>query len=83
MENHTRKVIAEDSHGRKFYLYRNDEMPKNKRYTIVGSNIEVEGENIPVALARLKVAMLTQGKLLVTYENLDKNTVIITQKDGG
>ena len=41
MENHTKKVIAEDSHGHKFYLYRNDEMPKNKRYTIVGSNIEV------------------------------------------
>lgn len=82
MNNNTKKVIAEDSNGKKFYLYRNDSMPEKKRYTIVGTNIKTEGESIPVALARLKVAMLNQGRLLVTYESLDPDTVIVTQKDG-
>ena len=80
--NNTRKIIAEDSHGTKFYLSRDDSKPKEKRYTIIGGGVMVEADSIPYALTLLKAIMKNQGKLLVTFEALDPETVIVTQKDG-
>lgn len=82
MNNNTKKVIAEDSNGTKFCLSYDEGKPKDKRYTIIGGGIKVEADSIPYALVLLKAIMKNQGKLLVTFESLDPDTVIVTQKDG-
>lgn len=82
MSSTPKKVIAEDSSGTKFYLSSDDKKPKEKRYTIIGGGMIVEADSIPYALVLLKAIMKNQGKLLVTFEHLEPETVIVTQKDG-
>lgn len=67
-----KKIVAEDSDRRPFYIARDDNAPEEHKYIITGALLDpttsIKAPSIPACMQALRNYMLNHGRVLITYE---------------